>query len=246
VADLVAASASDIVRRIQDAAALPKPKLLPNIFTYKRRKLAWETERAVPLFYELDDFMLGLYDAVVDRGVALGLSPGRYYDAAQRSTDSHSQYKGHGGAASLLDRKSLEVRTAPPAAVTLNFEPLVLVGSGRSMFVLPDQLLVQQGHRYGVVPLAQLRVQLSRTRFITDEVPAGVQPVAQTWKYLNKTGGPDRRYKDNHQIPIIAVTEIDFFGPADFQFHTAFTDDTSARAFAEALTQLTRALPPAT
>jgi hypothetical protein len=31
--------------------------------------------------------------------------------------------------------------------------------------------------------------------------------VGNTWKYVNKSGGPDRRFNDNRQLPICAYSE---------------------------------------
>jgi hypothetical protein len=33
-------------------------------------------------------------------------------------------------------------------------------------------------------------------------VPSDAVVVGQTWKHPNKNGGPDRRFRDNHMIPI--------------------------------------------
>ena len=47
------------------------------------------------------------------------------------------------------------------------------------------------------------------TRFIESEgVPSDSQIVGQTWKYVNKSGGPDRRFKDNRQLPICLYGEL--------------------------------------
>ncbi len=195
------------------------------------------------MFYELEDDLHSIYDSLVDTGLALGRSPGRYYDRGKSVTDAFKQYKGHGGAGKMLDRVDLTVRTAAPNVVTLNFEPIEFAGSGRSLFLLPDQVLVQQGRTFGAIPYGQLKCTVRRSRFITEKVPAGVQPVDQTWKYLNKSGGPDRRYKDNYQIPVIPITEIDFIGPAGFEFQTAFTDSQAVDRFVSSYRELVDALP---
>lgn len=244
VSELVAAMPSDIVTRIQQAAALPKPKVLANPFTYKRRKLEWDADRAVPLFYDLDDDLLGVYDDLVDAATALGRSPGRYYDRQEMDLDARERNKGHGGASGLVDRSHLEVRTATPAAVTLNFEPPELATEQRSLFLLPDQVLVQQGASYAAIPYRSIKIHRRPGRFLTPNVPYGVTPVDYTWKYVNKSGQPDRRYKDNPQIPIISIVELDFHGPAGFEFHTAFTDSDAADRFTAAFAAHQAALPP--
>lgn len=243
VSELVAATPSDIVRRIQEAAALRKPRLLANPFSYKSRKNQWLADRAVPLFYELEDDLSERYEALVQIGQQLGQSPGRYYDSHEEATDPHRQYKGHGGAGKLLDRKALTVRAAQPEAVSLNFEPIEFAGPGRSLFLLPDQVLVQQGSVYAAVAYRELAARVRQGRFITEDVPRGVHPVDHSWKYLNKKGGPDRRYKENRQLPVLAVAEIDFIGPAGFEFHTAYTDLRSVAAFSAAFEALKDTLP---
>ena len=48
------------------------------------------------------------------------------------------------------------------------------------------------------------------TRFIESEsVPRDAQVVGQTWKYVNKSGGPDKRFKDNRQLPICLYGELE-------------------------------------
>ena len=34
--------------------------------------------------------------------------------------------------------------------------------------------------------------------------------VDRTWRYVNKRGGPDRRFKDNRELPIALYEEITF------------------------------------
>lgn len=244
VSELVAALPSDIVNRIQQAAALQKPKVITNPFTYKRRKLEWDADRAVPLFYDLDEDLMGVYNELVDATDALGRSPGRYYDRQETTLDPRSRNKGHGGASGLVDRAQLEVRTASPAAVTLNFEPPEFAAAQRSLFLLPDQVLVQQGTSYAAIPYRSIKIDRRPGRFLTQNVPYGVTPVDYTWTYRNKSGGPDRRYNNNPQIPIISIVEIDFHGPAGFEFHTAFTDSNAAARFAAAFAAHQAALPP--
>jgi hypothetical protein len=77
---LVAASPSEIVQRISEAAALRKPRVLPNMFSYGGRKLRWLADRAVPLFYDLDSELLAGYEQVDSASDGLARSSGRYYD----------------------------------------------------------------------------------------------------------------------------------------------------------------------
>ena len=48
------------------------------------------------------------------------------------------------------------------------------------------------------------------TKFVeSDRVPQDAQIIGQTWKYVNKSGKPDKRFKDNRELPICLYGEIE-------------------------------------
>ena len=61
------------------------------------------------------------------------------------------------------------------------------------------------------MPYEQLRISVSETRFIEKEgVPSDAKVVGRTWQYVNKNGGPDRRFNNNRKLPIALYEEIHF------------------------------------
>jgi hypothetical protein len=76
---------------------------------------------------------------------------------------------------------------------------------------LPDAALVIVKGSVAAVHYQDLEVSNSKTRFIEEEtVPADSLLVGQTWRYVNKQGGPDRRFNSNVQLPICLYGEISF------------------------------------
>ena len=74
----------------------------------------------------------------------------------------------------------------------------------RSVYFLPDRILVRDGRHYADMPYSSCRVTGTATRFIEEgPVPRDGERIGITWKYVNKGGGPDRRYKNNPQLPIM-------------------------------------------
>lgn len=72
-----------------------------------------------------------------------------------------------------------------------------------SLFFLPDVVLCWDGGTFGSIAYQDLRLTQSLTRFIEDGfVPADATIVDRTWRYVNKNGGPDRRFNNNAQLPI--------------------------------------------
>src|SRR5205085_12298389 len=98
-------------------------------------------------------------------------------------------------ASSLLRRTSISVGCSNPPRVETNVTvPCVNIGRVR-LFFLPDVILYWENGSYGAVPYNDFRIEQGFTRFIEEEqVPADTTIVEQTWRYVNKSGGPDRRF----------------------------------------------------
>ncbi|MGN5879207.1 hypothetical protein ACNQRN_31180, partial [Pseudomonas aeruginosa] len=47
--------------------------------------------------------------------------------------------------------------------------------------------------------------------FIEDgAVPKVSEIVSRTWKFVNKKGGPDTRFKNNRELPVVRSEEVQF------------------------------------
>jgi hypothetical protein len=61
------------------------------------------------------------------------------------------------------------------------------------------------------VSYRNLTIKRSETRFIeSDSVPKDAVVIDHTWKYVNKSGSPDKRFKDNPKLPICNYAEYHF------------------------------------
>lgn len=68
--------------------------------------------------------------------------------------------------------------------------------------------------------------------------PSDSVQVGTTWKYVNKRGGPDRRFKDNRQLPVMQYGRIDLSTPGRLNIPWSFSHVPSAQAFSTALSRL--------
>ena len=60
-----------------------------------------------------------------------------------------------------------------------------------------------QGTKIGALNYTDVNISINACRFIEDEsVPHDAPIVDHTWKYVNKQGGPDKRFSDNKKFPI--------------------------------------------
>ncbi len=78
-----------------------------------------------------------------------------------------------------------------------------------TLIFLPDKLFIIQGNKIGALDYNDISKSISNKRFIEDGmVPKDTQIVGYTWQYVNKSGDPDKRFKNNRKLPICQYGEI--------------------------------------
>lgn len=117
--------------------------------------------------------------------------------------------KYHAGASGVVKRKQVSLTTGAPPFVKTNVEvPLIPVGKQVLAF-MPDRLLVFESAAVGAISYSALDLDVAEIQFVEEEaVPQDATVVGRTWRYVNKKGGPDRRFKDNREIPICVYEQI--------------------------------------
>lgn len=119
--------------------------------------------------------------------------------------------KYHAGASALVRRNATAVRNAAPPYVRTNVPVLSIAAGRRSLYFLPDHLLVYDGASIGAVSYRSVDLGVVRQRFIeTGGVPGDASVVDYTWRYVNRSGGPDRRFSNNPRIPVCLYDELHF------------------------------------
>jgi hypothetical protein len=68
---------------------------------------------------------------------------------------------------------------------------------------------VYEGRSVGAVTYLDLAVSASDTQFREEgTVPSDAENVGMTWRYVNKSGGPDRRFNNTTQIPSLNYGDL--------------------------------------
>jgi hypothetical protein len=127
------------------------------------------------------------------------------------------QFKTNAGAHEVVQRDAAKLHTNGPPVLVTNVTVPTLQTSKRSLHFLPDQILVREGRSYAEIPYPACSVTVQPTNFIeSGRVPQDSQFIAWTWKYVNVRGGPDRRYKDNRQLPVVRYAELTLSATSGF------------------------------
>jgi len=119
--------------------------------------------------------------------------------------------KHYGGANENVRRKEIKLAVGRLPLIKTNVDiPQIPVGK-QTLAFMPDRLLVIEGKKVGAVAYEDLNLNISSQRFVEGgKIPSDAKIVGQTWKYVNKDGGPDRRFKDNPQYQIAHYELIQF------------------------------------
>lgn len=125
-----------------------------------------------------------------------------------RGVNDIHDWKRNAGASNLISRTEAQIGEGKPPWVETNIDVPVIKTRGQSLYMMPDGILVYDSKGVGFVEYDDIRVDTNTTRFIEQSPPHDAKVVDKTWKHPNKSGGPDRRFKNNYQIPICLYGEL--------------------------------------
>ncbi len=166
---------------------------------------AWldQSLRRSVLFYNLDAEAAAKFQRATEGFDALAACIGKWHIPSGGAVRDLTTWKRNAGASHLLNRKSARLGFSLPTVLRSNVTPPALGLGSRTFYFFPEVIIVQDGGKFGAVGYAELNIQSQQSRFIEDgHPPSDAQVVDHTWKHPNKSGGPDRRFKDNRRLPV--------------------------------------------
>jgi hypothetical protein len=196
-------------------------------YTFYRMKSTAE------IHYNLDAAYAQKYSELVSGFVQLGKSQ-RLWQIETTAAVQNSKY--HGGAVAVQTRKRVSASIGAPPFLKVNLKIPTLVCAKLSLYFLPDVVLVVQGRSVGSVSYYHLSFGSRATSFIEDEAPpSDAQQVGTTWRFVNKSGGPDRRFANNRQLPILQYAELKFQSGSGLNEQIQASNVLCAQAFVQGI-----------
>ncbi|WP_198041415.1 DUF4236 domain-containing protein [Micromonospora chokoriensis] len=260
VQHLTAAHPSDLINQIQTAArrqplwpwaataiallavaTAPLGLLLlllgaPAVWWLRQRDIA---RRSVVVFYQVEDAPAAKYEQFTGSSGFVSRVHRVWQIEAEGHLHTTYQRKVNAGASALIRRGSGSLDLAGPPVLVTNIAVPSLHGKERSVHFLPDRVLVRHGRQYADLPYAAVSARMELQRFIeTDSPPTDSQCVGTTWQYANKSGGPDRRYNNNRQLPIMMYGRLTLTTPQGILMVWDFSRPDVAASLADALNRM--------
>jgi hypothetical protein len=260
VQHLVAAHPSDLINQIQAAArrrllwpwvtaavallalvAAPYGLVLlvpgvPFVLWLRQRDLA---RRSVVVFYQVEDAPATNYEHFTGSNGFVSRVQRVWQVEAQGALHTPYQQKVNAGANALTRRSDGSLDLAGPPMLVTNIAVPSVNGKDRSVYFLPDRVVVRHGNQYADLPYAAVRAHMQPQRFIeSDAPPTDTQCVGTTWQYANKSGGPDRRFKNNRQLPIMLYGRLTLTTPQGLLMVWDFSRPDVAASLVDALNRM--------
>lgn len=181
-----------------------------TVFLYRKESI----EHLVPVEYVLDGVVPAWVARMEQTWESLRRLHGSWRIVESGRVETTYQHKTNAGAAHLINRVRATFNLSVPRVLVANVSvPSVRSGSS-TLYFLPDRVLVRTRRTWSDVGYEHLHVQVRHQRFIEDGTPPrDALQVDVTWKYVNKGGGPDRRFKDNRQLPVMLYGRVTLSSP---------------------------------
>lgn len=160
----------------------------------------------VILQYEDDEENQLPVDQYIDPAIKIAESS-KVWRITQENEVIDKKYSG--GAAHEFNREICEIENKLPFPFKTNVRCVSCKTSNEIIVFLPDFLLIKKGTRIGAVAYRDIDYRENKEDYVEKEkVPEDAKIVRSTWKYINKSGEPDQRFKDNKSIPVCEYGKI--------------------------------------
>lgn len=167
-----------------------------------------QLRKTTVLFYDFDKDMESSFQRLHESASKLASCAKIWHIEASGSVYDP---KYHAGANNLVRRKATSICKTTPPFLKTNIETIAITVGRQILHFFPDRVLIYDRDGVGAVSYNQLFINVGDSQFIeSDSVPRDAMIVGRTWRYVNKSGGPDRRFKDNNEIPICLYQNISF------------------------------------
>ncbi|MDP9015010.1 MAG: hypothetical protein M3O41_20570 [Pseudomonadota bacterium] len=193
------------------------------------------------LFYNLDAEAAAKFQRATAEFDALAGCKGKWHIQSGGVVRDLATWKRNAGAAHIVDRKSALLAYSLPTVLRSNVTPPALGMGRRTFYFFPEVIIVQDGRKFGAVGYGELEIRWQQSRFIEDgHPPNDAQVVDHTWEHPNKSGGPDRRFKDNRRLPVCLYDVMHMSSRSGMNELAEFSKVGVVERFAAALRELPR------
>jgi len=183
------------------------------------------------------------YQAVHNAFTAAQSCGGTWQIPSQRHTIGTYDWKVNSGADAIVTRRTVRFSTGHPPYLQTNIAVPFIPAARLKMYFFPDRILVYDGSHVGAINYAELEVSSTNIQFHESGfVPSDAKVIGRTWRYVNKSGGPDKRFSYNPELPIVLYEEIQIRSSSSLSEVFQFSRQGNGAEFKKAFATMAKAL----
>lgn len=191
--------------------------------------------KVVHLDYALEPEAARAYVALL-QGIEQLRNTGGLWRISSGETNANTKY--HAGAQYSIKRNRIVTRLEPPRFINTDAAIFMVNTGPQRLYFLPDRILVYEGDQIGVVQYGSLAFTVEPSTFVESEtVPLDAEVIGRTWRYTNKSGGPDRRFANNPQIPLVRYASVVMQSSGGLNYLIQASNMQKANSFVQAVRQ---------
>jgi len=123
---------------------------------------------------------------------------------------SNTQKRTNAGAGTSVAKFAISIKNKKPPFLKTNAKCYFIQLKKEKLYIMPDKILVINRGKTGVIDLADLDMVVGDTNFVENIAPKDATIVRHTWQFVNNNGTPDKRFKNNRQLPVCRYGTISF------------------------------------
>lgn len=207
-----------------------------------QRLSQWEGTTKISVTFESGDAAQRAYAVMVRAFEALKQSQKCWDITSHRPTN---QFVERTVARRSIDRHPVQLEFSSTELIqfagrAMRFENV----NGDDIMIYPGVAVIPRADgAFALVDLRDLETEVSTTAFHEEEgVPSDSMVIGSTWAKTNKDGSPDRRFRENYQIPICRYGRIGFRSESGLTEEYMFSNSDAAYAFVAAVKAYQKAL----
>lgn len=146
----------------------------------------------------------------------------RFYNAFKNLSTSHriwditgahyqDRVAARSNASTLVNRRETKLGLKSLPIIKSNYEALYFQNiNGADLYFYPTFVIMYTNNQnFAIIGLDELNLMTTSVNFTeTSSVPRDSKIIRKTWAKVNKNGTPDKRFKNNYQIPVVQYGRI--------------------------------------
>jgi len=98
-----------------------------------------------------------------------------------------------------VNRTKIDIQVVSPQFIKTNITCFSIKLKDETLYLFPDKLLIEKNNHYGAIPYEEITSEFGNISYLEDVPPSDAEIIEETWRYVTKSGNPDKRYKDNYK-----------------------------------------------